>query len=166
MSQHLVDRIDRTLRAAFGSRRCDQAIQERVGGVRGLEARHGSEVVGRGVNRFAASDCCDDLGRPVTQTKRAHRDERAVVGPEGEAKVHFQHAVGTKECQSALLPDMMMPRSRGPSNVPPLSGAVRRVPWGTAPMFSRVPTFTCIIINKRVFIVGLPLHVFCKHIGV
>src|SRR4029453_19193317 len=48
-------------------------------------------------------------------------------------------------------PGMIVPRRRGPSNVPPPSKAVRRTPCGTPPMLSSVPTFTCIIISRRVF---------------
>jgi hypothetical protein len=32
------------------------------------------------------------------------------------------------------------------------------MPWGTAPIFSTVATFTCIIISGRVFIVIAPRH--------
>src|SRR5262249_54533895 len=47
----------------------------------------------------------------------------------------------------------IVPRRRGPSNVPPSSGAIRRVPLGTAPRFSSVETFRCIVISSRVFII-------------
>src|SRR3954471_5766199 len=62
-----------------------------------------------------------------------------------------------RSCQSAL-PGKMVPRRRGPSNLPPLSAAIRRVPWGTAPTFRTVATFTSIIISRRVFIVIAPGH--------
>src|SRR5437870_9667763 len=57
-----------------------------------------------------------------------------------------------RSSQSALLPGSTVPRRRGPSNVPPSSGATRRVPYGTAPTSSTRATFTCIVINGRVFI--------------
>src|SRR5262249_25366853 len=57
-----------------------------------------------------------------------------------------------RTCQSALPPATTVPRRRGPSKLPPLKGAVRRVPRGTAPRFCGVATFTRSIISSRVFI--------------
>src|SRR5262245_53458414 len=96
-SEHLVNRVDRTFRAAITTRHGDHPIQERIRRVRRLEPWHGAEVVERGVNNFATSDRRDHRGRSVAQAKRTHRDKRAVVGSKRESKIHFEHAVRTKE---------------------------------------------------------------------
>src|SRR5262245_61928917 len=70
--------------------------------------------------------------------------------------------------QSALPPGRTVPRRRGPSKLPPLSGAVRRVPCGTAPMFCGAATVTRSVMSSRVFMalppsksapVGFPAYV-------
>src|SRR5262245_694540 len=96
-SEHLVNRVNRALRATVAAGHGNEAIQERVRLVRSHEARDGPEVVRRCVDTFAASDGRDHLGRTMAQAERAHRDQRAVIGPQGAAKIQFQHAVRAKE---------------------------------------------------------------------
>src|SRR5216683_1704391 len=96
-SENFVNGIDRAFCATVAAGHCDQAIQERVRGVCGLEARRGAKVVGRGIDGLAASDGRDHVRRSVTQAERFHRDERAVVGPERDAKVQLEDAVGAEE---------------------------------------------------------------------
>src|SRR5262245_25159498 len=60
ISEHLVNRVYRALRATVATRHGNEAIQERVR-VRSHEARDGPEVVRRCVDTFAASDGRDHL---------------------------------------------------------------------------------------------------------
>src|SRR4051812_9944849 len=60
-SEDLVDRVDRAFGAAVAARDGEQAIQERVLRVPGLEARGGPEIVGRRVDALAARDRRDHL---------------------------------------------------------------------------------------------------------
>src|SRR5439155_20028297 len=96
-SAHFVDRVNRTFCATVAAGYCDETIQERVRGVCSLEARRGAKIVGRGIDRLATSDGRDHLRRSVTQAERLHRNERAVVGPERDAKVHLEDAVRSEE---------------------------------------------------------------------
>src|SRR5262245_34862008 len=96
-SEHLVNRVNRALRATVAARHGNEAIQERVRLVRSHEARDGPEVVRRCVDTFAASDGRDHLGRTMAQAERAHRDPRAVIGSQGAAKIQLEHAVRPKE---------------------------------------------------------------------
>src|SRR5260221_11612602 len=96
-SENFVDRVDRTFCATVAAGHCDEAIQERVRGVCGLEARRGAKVVGRRIDRLAASDGRHHVRRSMSQAERSHRDERAVVGPERDAKIHLEDAVPPEE---------------------------------------------------------------------
>src|SRR6476620_5805453 len=71
MSKNLVNGIDRTIRAPIAARDRHHTIQKRIGRMRCLEAWHRPEIVGRGVDHFAAPDGCDNLRRTVTQPKRS-----------------------------------------------------------------------------------------------
>src|SRR5580765_5027199 len=97
ISKNLVDGVDRTLWPAVAGGDGDEAVQEGVGGLRGLEARRGAKVIGRRVDRLAASDRRHHFRWSMTQAERLHRDERAVVGPEREAKVQLEDAVRPQE---------------------------------------------------------------------
>ena len=96
-SENFVNGVDRTFCPTVAAGDGDEAIQERVRGVRGLEARRGAKVVGRGIDRLAASDGRHHFRRSVTQAEGFHRDERAVVGPERDAKVQLEDAVRSEE---------------------------------------------------------------------
>ena len=75
----------------------EQAVQERVLRVPGLETGRGAEVVGRRVDGLAARERRDHLRRPVTKPERRHVDERAVVGLEREAQVELEDAVAPEQ---------------------------------------------------------------------
>src|SRR5204862_2087363 len=75
VSQDLVDRVDRTLGSPVAARGGEQAVEERVLWVRGLEPRRGPEVVGRGVDCLPPSDRRDHVRRSMTQPERPHVDE-------------------------------------------------------------------------------------------
>src|SRR5262245_12840349 len=62
ISKDLVNGIDRPLRTTIAHADRHQSIQERVGGVRRLEPRQGTEVIAGRVDRFAASDRRHDFG--------------------------------------------------------------------------------------------------------
>src|SRR6266851_1144854 len=62
-SEHLVDRVDGTVRTAIAGRDRDEAIEKRVRRMRRLETRHGAEVIRRGGDRLAASERRNYLGR-------------------------------------------------------------------------------------------------------
>src|SRR5712691_5785394 len=96
-SENFVNGVDRTFCPTVAAGDGDEAIQERVRGLCGLEARRGAKVIGRGINRLAASDRRHHFRWSVTQAERFHRDERAVVGPKRGAKVHLEDAVRSEE---------------------------------------------------------------------
>src|SRR5262249_53371346 len=66
-SQDLVDRVDGSLGAPIAARYGEEAVQEHVLRVPGLETGRGPEVVGRGVDALAARECRDHCRRPVTK---------------------------------------------------------------------------------------------------
>src|SRR5438552_5071733 len=96
-SQDLVDRVDGAFGAQIAARYGEEAIQERVLRVSGLEAGRGPELVGRGVDALAARERRDHLRRPVTKPERGHVDEGAVVGLECEAQVELEDAVSPEK---------------------------------------------------------------------
>src|SRR6266446_6954083 len=96
-SQDLVDRVDGALGAPIAARYGEEAIQERVLRVPGLEAGRGPEVVGRGVDALAARERRDHFRWPVTKPERGHVDEGAVVGLERDAEVELEDAVSPEE---------------------------------------------------------------------
>src|SRR5262245_9874326 len=98
VSQDLVDRVDGAFSAPIAARYCEEPIQEPVLRVRGLEARYGPEVIGRGVDALAARERRHHFRRPVTKPERGHVDESAVVGLERKAQVELEDAVSPEEC--------------------------------------------------------------------
>ena len=85
------------LGAPVAARYGEEAIQERVLRVPGLEAGRGPEVVGRGVDALAARERRDHFRRAVTKPEGRHVDEGAVVGLECDAQVELEDAVGSEE---------------------------------------------------------------------
>src|SRR5262249_7385710 len=96
MSEHFVDGIDRTLSATVAARHGDQAIQERVCRISGLEAWRGSKVVACRIDGLAPPEGRDHFGRSVTQAERLHRDQRAIVGPQRRAQVQLEDPVAAE----------------------------------------------------------------------
>src|SRR5262249_30389536 len=87
ISEDFVDRVDGPRRTAVAPRDRDEAIEKRVCWVTGLEARGRPEVVTCGVDWLATSESRHHLGRSVPQAERRHRNERAVVCQQRDAKV-------------------------------------------------------------------------------
>src|SRR2546426_3520449 len=96
-SQDLVDRVDGAFGAPIAARYGEEAIQERVLRVSGLEPGRGPEVVGRGVDALATRERRDHFRWPVTKPERRHVDEGAVVGLECEAQIELEDAVSPEE---------------------------------------------------------------------
>src|SRR5215475_8011526 len=93
MSENFVDRVDGAFRSTVAARYSHHPVQKGVRRVCGLEPRRGAKVVRGRIDGFAADDCGNDFWGPVTQAERSHRDERAVVSLERDAKVHLQDTV-------------------------------------------------------------------------
>src|SRR6266446_7372615 len=96
-SEDLVDGVDGAFGAPIAARYGEEAIQERILRVPGLEAWGGPEVVGRGVDALAAPERRDHFRRPVTKPERREVDEGAVVGLERDAQVELEDAVSSEE---------------------------------------------------------------------
>src|SRR5882672_2247190 len=92
-SEDLVDRVDGAFGAPIAARYGEEAIQEQVVRVRGLEAGRSPEVVGRGLDALPACERRDHFRRPVTKPERSHVDEGAVVGLERNPQVELEDAV-------------------------------------------------------------------------
>ena len=71
--------------------------------------------------------------RREEQTAIGHVDQLLVVGPERDPHVELADAVGTHEDPVGAAASAV-PFNFGPSNVPPVTGTMRRVPrfWGAA----------------------------------
>ena len=156
MSEHLVNRIDRSVSASIATRYGHQTIEKPVRRVRGFEPDRGSKV-DRSDPRARRGRGRDHIRWSVPQAKGTHRDQRAVVGPECGAESSSSTPSARTSSQSALPPGRTTPRSR-PSKVPPASGTVRRVPPGTAPISCATPTSTRSSISRRVFMVTVLLR--------
>jgi hypothetical protein len=72
-------------------------VQECARWVCGFESRRRPKIIGRRIDRLATSQGLYHLGRTVTQAKRPHRNESAVVGPQRGAKVQLENSIGSKE---------------------------------------------------------------------
>jgi len=96
-SQNLLDRVNRSFRSPIATRYRDQAIQERVLRVPRLETGRRPEVVGGGIDAFAARERRDHVRRAVTKPERRHVDQAAVVGFQRHAQVEFEDAVSSEE---------------------------------------------------------------------
>ena len=97
MSEHLVNRIDRSGRAPIPTRYGHQTIKKRVRRVGGFEPDRGSKVVPIRIHVLAATEGRDHIRWSVPQAKGTHRDQRAVVGPERRAEVELEDAVGSNQ---------------------------------------------------------------------
>src|ERR1700687_51651 len=96
-SENLGNRVDRPFGTPVATRYGEDAIQECVLRVPGLEAWRGPEVVRRGVDPLAPRERRDHFRRPVTKPERRHVDEGAVVGLERDAEVELEDAVCAEE---------------------------------------------------------------------
>src|SRR5215470_11291026 len=66
-SQDLIDGVDRALRPAIAGGDGEQAIQERIPGIAGLEPGSGPEVIGRRIDLLAPPERGDHLRRTMTE---------------------------------------------------------------------------------------------------
>src|SRR4029077_9013654 len=96
-SKDLIDRVDGTCGAPIAMRYGNEAIQERVLRVSGLEARRGPEIVVRWVDTLAASERGEHFRRSVAKPERGHMDEGAVVRLEGESQIELEDAVAAEQ---------------------------------------------------------------------
>src|SRR5580700_1198775 len=97
VSQDLVDRVDRALRAPVTARHGKQSIQEIVLRVAGLKTRKGPEIVRGRVDALASRKGRDDVRRTVAKALRGHVDECAVVRLERDAQVELENSVPSEE---------------------------------------------------------------------
>src|SRR3954471_12064473 len=97
MSEHLVNRIDRSGSAPIPTRYGHQTIKKRVRSVGGFEPDRGSKVVPIRIHVLAATEGRDHIRWSVPQAKGTHRDQRAVVGPECRAESEFWDPVRSNE---------------------------------------------------------------------
>src|SRR5712691_8763158 len=111
-SKDLVDRVDGAPGAPIAARYGEEAIQERVLRVPGLEAGCGPEVVGRGVDALAARERRDHFRRSVTKPARGHVDEGAVVGRERKAQVNLEDGVSSEGRPGAAAGQHLSTRPR------------------------------------------------------
>src|SRR4030095_13261747 len=97
ISEDFVDGIDGAFGAPIAVRDGEEAVQERVLRVPGLEAGRSPEVVGRGIDVLAARERRDHFRRPVTKPERGHVDESAVVGLERDTQVELEDPVSSEQ---------------------------------------------------------------------
>src|SRR3954462_1288517 len=97
MSEHFVNRIDRSGRTSIASGDGHEPIERRVRRMRGFEPDRGSKVVLIRIHMFAAAESRHDIRWSVAQAKGTHRDQRAVVGSECGPEVEFEYAVRSNE---------------------------------------------------------------------
>jgi hypothetical protein len=97
MSEHFVNRIDRSGRASIATGYGHQPIEMRVRGMRGFEPDRGSKVVPIRINVFAAAESRHHIRWSVTQAKGTHCDQGTVVRSECGPEVEFEYAVRSNE---------------------------------------------------------------------
>src|SRR3954470_12428976 len=118
MSEHFVNRIDRSGSASLATRYGHQTIEKRVRRMRGFESHRGSKVVPIRIHVLAAAEGRHHVRRSVAQAKGTHRDQRAVVGPERGAEIEFEYAVRSNEqpvCATAGDDDTAEPTIERPA---------------------------------------------------
>ena len=106
-----------------------------TGGALVSNSRRGPEVVPGRIDGFAAGEGGHYVGWPMAEAEGRQADQGAVVGLERDSQIELEYADRTAGGSSLPRRAQTLPRSRGPSNVPPVIGAITRVPWGTAPSF-------------------------------
>src|ERR1700733_2647086 len=89
--------VDRTLSASVAARHCYEMVQKCVHWVCGLEPRRRSKIVGCRIDGLATCHGLHHIRWTVTQAERPHRDQGAVVGPQGGAKVQLENSIRSKE---------------------------------------------------------------------
>src|SRR3954470_23165920 len=89
MSEHFVNRINRSGRASIATGYGHQPIEKRVRGMRRFEPNRASKVVPIRIHVFAAAESRHHIRWSVTQAKGTHCDQRAVVGPQCRAEIEF-----------------------------------------------------------------------------
>src|SRR3954469_11875517 len=97
MSEHFVNRIDRSGRAPIAAGYGHQPIEGRVRRMRRFEPGRGSKVVPIRIHVFAAAESRDHIRWSVAQAKGTHCDQRTVVGSECGPEVQFEYAVRSNE---------------------------------------------------------------------
>src|SRR3954470_10289770 len=97
MSEHFVNRIDRSGRPSIATGHGHQPIERRVRGMRGFEPDRGSKVVPIRIDVFAAAESRHHVRWSVAQAKGTHRDQCTVVGSECGPEVELEDAVRSNE---------------------------------------------------------------------
>src|SRR5437667_8638824 len=86
-SQDLVESVHRSVGASLANTNGDDAIQECVCFRRGLESRHCSKVVTRGIDDLSTAERGDHVWRAVTQPLKRHIDQRMIVCLQRDAQI-------------------------------------------------------------------------------
>src|ERR1700686_1262077 len=89
--------VYRTFSASVAARYRYEMVHKCVRWVCGFEPRRRPKIVGCRIDRLATCHSLYHVRGAVTQAKRPHRNESAVVGPQRGAKVQLEDSVRSKE---------------------------------------------------------------------
>src|SRR6185437_4647721 len=95
--EYLIDRVDRSARAAIARRDSDQSIQERIVRRARFEPWSGPEVVPGRIDGLASRERREHLRRAMTQAEGRHADQGPVVGLQRDAQIELEHPVGPQQ---------------------------------------------------------------------
>src|SRR5712692_8033417 len=95
--EDLVDRVDRSVRAAIARRDSDQSVQELILRRARFEPGCGPEVVRGRIDGLASRERREDLRRAMTEAEGRHADQGPVVGLERDSQIELEYGVGPQE---------------------------------------------------------------------